>query len=78
MIEYKMPKMDHLSEESFIEQWLIKIGDSVAPGQIIMRIETGKAILEVEANFSGVLKEILIPEGEMVDIGTIIALFDEV
>ena len=78
MIEFQMPKMDHMSEECMITQWLIKLNDTVAPGQIVMSIETNKAILDVEVNFSGKLKEILVPEGETVPVNTAIALFEEV
>ena len=73
-----MPKMDHTSEECTIAQWVIKVGDMVVPGQIVMSIETNKTILDIEANFSGRLKEILVPEGETVPVNTSIALFEEI
>ena len=78
MIEYQMPKMDHMSEEAYIAQWKIKVGDAVQPGQVIMSIETAKNTLDVEAAFAGKLKEIVVQEGETVPVNTLIARFDEV
>jgi len=78
MIEFQMPKMDHTSEECTITQWLINVGDIVVPGQIVMNIETNKAILDIEVNFSGKLKEIIVHEGETVPVNIVVALFEEV
>ena len=73
MFEYKMPKMDHMTEEAFIAKWMVSEGDYVNLGDIIMQIETGKAILDVEANFSGRVSKILVPEGEEVPVLSVIA-----
>ena len=76
MIEFMMPKVDHLSEEAFIVKWLKSEGDAVEKGEILLQIETGKSILEVESPYTGILKTILAKEGETVPVLTQIALFE--
>ena len=73
MFEYKMPKMDHMTEDALIAKWMVSEGDYVELGDIIMQIETGKAVLEVEANFSGKVSKILVPEGVEVPVLSVIA-----
>lgn len=77
MMEFLMPKMDHMTEECMIAQWLVQPGDKVETGQIIVEIETAKSVLEVEANFAGTVQELLVPEGETVPVHTPIALIKE-
>ena len=77
MFEYKMPKMDHMTEECMIMEWLVKEGDTVHPGDPVMRIETAKNALEAEAGFSGRIHKILAPTGEMIPVNTVIALVEE-
>ena len=77
MFEYKMPKMDHTSEECSIVEWFVKEGDIIKNGDIIMSIESNKAILEIEANFDGKMAKILLEPGETVEVLSTIALIDE-
>ena len=77
MFEYKMPKMDHMTEECTIVEWLVKEGDKVKEGDIIMRIETAKTVLDVEANFNGTVKELIGQEGELLPVHTVIAMIEE-
>ena len=78
MFEYKMPKMDHTSEEGAVVEWFVKEGDIVKYGDIIMTMESNKAILEIEANFEGRIRQILLEPGELVAVLTTIALIDEI
>lgn len=78
MFEYKMPKMDHTSEEGAVVEWFVKEGDTVRNGDVIMSIESNKAILEIEANFDGIIRKILLEPGELVAVLTPIALIDEI
>jgi pyruvate dehydrogenase E2 component (dihydrolipoamide acetyltransferase) len=61
-------------EEGNLAKWLVKVGDRIAPGQVIAEIETDKATMEVEAVDEGVLTEILVAAGsEGVKVNTPIA-----
>ncbi|MGC8510466.1 MAG: dihydrolipoamide acetyltransferase family protein [Acidimicrobiales bacterium] len=76
MIEITMPRLSDTMEEGTIATWHKHPGDAVAPGDVLVEIETDKATMEYEAYEAGTLAEILVPEGETVAIGTPIAQLD--
>tara|TARA_Y100001936_G_scaffold2240_1_gene2171 strand:+ start:6361 stop:7596 length:1236 start_codon:yes stop_codon:yes gene_type:complete len=59
--------------EGTIVKWLFNEGDDVNKGDKIAEVETDKTVVEMEAYSSGKLRKILIPEGTMVSVGTVIA-----
>ena len=77
MIEIKMPRLSDTMEEGAISTWRKHPGDAVAVGDVLVEIETDKAVMEYEAYQAGTLAEILVPEGRSADIGTPIALVDD-
>lgn len=77
MIDILMPRLSDTMTEGAIAAWHKQIGDEVRPGDILVEIETDKALMEQEAYDSGVLVEILVAEGENVEIGTPIARLDD-
>lgn len=77
MIDILMPRLSDTMTEGAIATWLKKPGDSIAPGDLLVEIETDKALMEQEAYDAGVLVEILVAEGENVPIGTPIARLDD-
>ncbi len=74
--EFTMPMLGEVMEEGRIVVWLKKKGDTVEQGEIVMEVETEKATFEIESPASGVLKEILVPEGEMAAVNTPLALIE--
>jgi len=58
-----MPALSPTMEEGNLAKWLVKEGDTIAPGQVIAEIETDKATMEVEAVDEGVISAILVPAG---------------
>jgi pyruvate dehydrogenase E2 component (dihydrolipoamide acetyltransferase) len=77
MAEVTMPRLSDTMEEGSVQRWLKQPGDQVQVGDMIAEIETDKAVMELEAYESGVLQQILVPEGEVVPIGTPIAMIGE-
>lgn len=73
-IEVTMPQMGADMTEGTVVKWLKQVGDQVTRGEIIAEIETDKATVELEAWESGILKQIVVPEGETVPVGQPIAL----
>ena len=69
-----MPALGADMEAGTILQWLVKPGDVVKRGDIIAVVDTEKATIEVEVFQSGVIQSIVVPEGEKVPIGTVLAL----
>ena len=64
MIEIKMPRLSDTMEEGAIATWHKKPGDAVAVGDVLVEIETDKAVMEYEAYQAGTLAEILVPKAE--------------
>ena len=75
--EVKLPRLGEEMVEGAIEEWLKKEGDRVEKNEPLVVIETGKAALEVEAEVSGVLKKIVLPEKtKNISIGEVIAIIE--
>jgi pyruvate dehydrogenase E2 component (dihydrolipoamide acetyltransferase) len=73
-LDIKMPALSPTMEEGTLARWLVKVGDTVASGDVMAEIETDKATMEFEAVDEGVIAEILIAEGtEGVKVGAVIA-----
>ncbi|MEM9883151.1 MAG: beta-ketoacyl-ACP synthase 3 [Planctomycetota bacterium] len=53
-----------------VSAWLVKPGESVKGGQVIAELEADKAVFEYAAPYDAVVAELLIGEGEQVDVGT--------
>ena len=70
----EMPKMGDTMEEGKILRWIKHEGDQVKKGESLAEVETDKVNIEIEAFSSGVLRKILVPEGESAPIGAEIAL----
>ncbi len=73
MPEVIMPKMGDAMEEGTILQWLVSEGDEVEEGDAIAEIETDKVSMEIEAEDSGTLAQILAEADESVAVGGAIA-----
>jgi len=72
-----MPKLSPTMEEGQLSRWLKKEGDKVSVGEGLAEIDTDKATMEAQALATGVLRKILVPEGETVPLGAIIAIIGE-
>ncbi len=77
MHQVLMPKMGDTMEEGKILSWRKHVGDTVKKGDALAEIETEKVNIEVEAFAAGVLRKIIVAEGETVPVGTEIALIGD-
>src|SRR5437016_4428714 len=73
-----MPKLSPTMEEGQLSRWLKKEGDKVSMGEPLAEIDTDKATMEMQALGTGVLRKILIQEGESAPLGQQIAIIGEV
>lgn len=69
-----MPKLSPTMEEGQLSRWLKKEGDQVSMGEPLAEIDTDKATMEMQALGTGVLRKILIQEGESAPLGQLIAI----
>jgi pyruvate dehydrogenase E2 component (dihydrolipoamide acetyltransferase) len=72
-----MPKLTDTMEEGVVVAWKKHEGETVDSGDILAEIETDKAVLDLESFGSGVLRKVLVPEGETVKAGKLIAVIGE-
>ena len=72
-----MPKLSPTMEEGQISRWLKKEGDKVSMGEPLAEIDTDKATMEMQALGNGVLRKILIGEGQSAPLGQLIAVIGE-
>ena len=74
--EIVMPKLGESIIEATITKWLKKEGDSVKEDESILEIATDKVDSEIPSPVEGILVERLFKEGDVVAIGTVIAVID--
>ncbi len=74
MAEITMPQLGETVTEGTVTKWLKNVGDSVAQDEIIFEVSTDKVDSEVPSSAAGVLTQILVQEGETVDVGTVLAI----
>jgi len=68
-----MPSMGADMTEGTIVKWLKKEGDEVKRGDKLAEIETDKTVVEMECYNDGILKKIIVNEGQAVPVGDLIA-----
>jgi len=74
MTEFKMPSLGSDMEAGTLVEWLIKPGDRVKRGDIVAVVETQKGAIDVEIFETGVVEQILVPVGETVPVGAVLAI----
>jgi pyruvate dehydrogenase E2 component (dihydrolipoamide acetyltransferase) len=74
MNEVKMPRLGVTMKAGTVSSWLIEEGEYVEKGDYLFELETEKSNVEIEAMASGVLRKVLIQEGEEVLVNTVIAI----
>ncbi|MGG0914843.1 2-oxoglutarate dehydrogenase complex dihydrolipoyllysine-residue succinyltransferase [Bacillus velezensis] len=77
MAEIKVPELAESISEGTIAQWLKQPGDYVEQGEYLLELETDKVNVELTAEESGVLKEVLKDSGDTVQVGEIIGTITE-
>lgn len=68
-----MPKLGLTMTEGTVVEWPIAVGGSFAQGAVCVVVETDKVANEIEAPEAGRLLKILVPEGETVPVGSVLA-----
>ncbi len=73
LVEMVMPKMGESIMEGTVLSWLKEEGDTIEADESVLEVATDKVDTEVPATHGGVLKEILVKEGDVVPVGAPIA-----
>jgi pyruvate dehydrogenase E2 component (dihydrolipoamide acetyltransferase) len=72
-----MPKLGETVTEGTVSHWLKHVGDPVAFDDPLFEVSTDKVDSEIPSPYDGVVLEILVPAGETVPVGTLIARIGE-
>lgn len=75
-IEVIMPQLGESIAEGTVSKWLKKVGERVNKEEPLYEVSTDKVDTEIPSPASGVLKEIIISEGETVPINTVLAIIE--
>jgi pyruvate dehydrogenase E2 component (dihydrolipoamide acetyltransferase) len=73
MADIQMPQLGETVTEGTITKWFKQVGDEVAEDEPLFEVSTDKVDSEVPSPVSGTLTEILVPEGDTVDVGAVLA-----
>jgi 2-oxoglutarate dehydrogenase E2 component (dihydrolipoamide succinyltransferase) len=74
LADITMPQLGETVTEGTITRWLKQVGDPVAEDDVLFEVSTDKVDSEVPSPVSGYIAEILVPEGDTVDVGTKLAV----
>ena len=78
MAEYViMPKLGFDMDNGTVARWLKKEGNFIKEQEVIFEVETDKTVMEVEAQVSGILRKILVDEGESTPVTLPIAIIGD-
>jgi pyruvate dehydrogenase E2 component (dihydrolipoamide acetyltransferase) len=69
-----MPMLSPSMTEGTLVRWIKKEGDAVKSGDVLAEVETDKATMDLEAFDAGILRKILVPEGEKVAVNAKIGI----
>ena len=72
-VDVVMPQMGVSVSEGTITRWLKEVGERVEADETLLEISTDKIDTEVPSPASGIVTEILVTEGETVEVGTVLA-----
>ncbi|QJC30395.1 2-oxo acid dehydrogenase subunit E2 [Enterobacteriaceae endosymbiont of Neohaemonia nigricornis] len=73
-----VPELPESISNAVIIQWCKKQGDSIKTDDILVELETDKVVLEIPATINGILKTILVKQGETVKSQQIIGILEEI
>lgn len=74
--KFNLPDAGEGLTEAEIVHWHVAVGDAVTVNQTIVEIETAKSLVELPSPYTGVVTEILTPEGTTVEVGVPIIVVD--
>src|SRR3954449_12347499 len=74
MADITMPQLGETVTEGTITRWMKQVGDQVAEDEILFEVSTDKVDSEVPSPSAGYVAEILVQEGETVDVGARLAV----
>lgn len=75
--EFRLPDIGEGIAEAEIVEWLVKEGDSVKADQVILKIETDKAVADIPTPVSGIILKINFAKGDTVNVGAVLCVIGD-
>ena len=72
-----IPKWGMTMTEGLLAEWLVAVGDRIERGQEVMEVESTKTTNAVESPVSGIVRRIVVPEGDTAAVGALVAVVAE-
>ena len=72
--EFKLPDLGEGLTEGEIARWLVEEGQEIAEDEPLVEIATDKTTVEIPSPAGGTVSRILVPEGEVVPVGTVLVV----
>src|SRR4249920_3788516 len=76
-IEFRLPELGENVEKGDVVRVLVKPGDSVAPDQSVLELETDKATIEVPSSVGGTIAEVRVKPGDKVKVGQVVLVLND-
>ncbi|PYV56105.1 MAG: dihydrolipoyllysine-residue acetyltransferase [Acidobacteria bacterium] len=70
--EFRLPELGENIHQGDLVRLMISPGAQVAEGQPVMELETDKAVVEVPSSLTGIVKEVLVNQGEQIKVGQVV------
>lgn len=77
MAEIRLPELGEDVKEATVSFWHFEEGDRVEEGQDLVEMTTDKATFNLPATASGTLAEVFFEEGDVVQVGEVLAIIEE-
>jgi 2-oxoglutarate dehydrogenase E2 component (dihydrolipoamide succinyltransferase) len=77
MTKIVLPELGEGIKKATVSYWYFKTGEKVSEKDDLIELTTDKATFKLPSPCSGLISEIIIPEGETVDIGAVLGVINE-
>jgi pyruvate dehydrogenase E2 component (dihydrolipoamide acetyltransferase) len=76
MHEFMLPDLGEGMQEAEIRRWLVQPGDTIKRDQLMVEVETDKAVVEIPSPVAGKVSAIRVPAGTVAKLGEVLVVFD--
>lgn len=77
MTDVQIPKLGMSTVDVDVLEWHVEVGDVVEEGAPLAELESEKTTMTLEAPVRGEIVEILVPAGEIAEVGAVVCRIDE-
>jgi len=77
MWEVRAPKLGMAATDADVARWHVAVGDRVKRGAPLVEVESEKTSFLIESEVAGVVREIRVPAGQTVEVGTVLGVIDD-